>query len=338
MTKPEWQERMKKLLAGYDPFRNIELFEELVTESLPINTWEEFQRWFAQFNGGCFRGHRNASWNLFSTLDRALQKTVKVDTPDIQSTSWQKMNPEANEGAVLLEFQRGAHHHHHSPTPPIDEVVDWLALMQHHGAPTRLLDWTLSPYVALYFALQGESEGDAALWAIDLRWLSDRSNELLRQNDENCPDGSDFYAIGQYINRILFGNDNLYIVIPTAPKQLNERMLTQQGQLLCNLRHDVGFSTSLLGMLIRPAIVEQQVVSKVVLKRDQRIMFLEELRRMNIHSASLFPGLDGFARSLAVNLEISVAHQIEAHKQAVIEQIREARQRKKLTQQTPLDQ
>jgi hypothetical protein len=65
------------------------------------------------------------------------------------------------------------------------------------------------------------------------------------------------------------------------------------------------------------------VVSRVVLKKHHRIHFLEELRRMNIHSASLFPGLDGFARSLAVNLDISLAHQVESRKEAMIQNIRE---------------
>jgi hypothetical protein len=62
-----------------------------------------------------------------------------------------------------------------------------------------------------------------------------------------------------------------------------------------------------------------------VLKRDQRIRFLEELRRMNIHRASLFPGLDGFAKSLAVNLEIAVANQVEQQKEQTIKMIRESR-------------
>src|SRR5438270_5558340 len=102
-------------------------------------------------------------------------------------------------------------------------------------------------------------------------------------------------------------------------------MLAQQGQLLCRLRHDRDFSTSLLEMLIHPSIVDRQVVSKIVVNRHQRIAFLEELRQMNIHSASLFPGLDGFARSLAVNLDIEVARQVEDYAQGLEEKLRKHR-------------
>jgi hypothetical protein len=331
MTASQWQDRMKKMLADYDAFRNLELFEGLVTEDDPISTWGQFQSWFAPFkNTGSFRGHRQASWNLIPTLDRALLKTVAVEN----STVREKLSPERNERAVLLDFQRGAHHHCKT-TPGSGEVVDWLALMQHYGAPTRLLDWTRSPYVALYFAVQGDSEGEAALWAIDVEWFEQRSKELLREHDKHCPDSSDFRAFCEYINGILFREDNPYIIVSASPLQLNERMLAQQGQLMCNLRHDVGFSTSLLGMLIHPSIVDRQVVSKVVLKRDQRILFLEELRRMNIHDASLFPGLDGFARSLGVNLDISVAHQIEVQKQEMRANILESRTRARPSGDTP---
>jgi hypothetical protein len=169
--------------------------------------------------------------------------------------------------------------------------------------------------------MQGDVAGEAALWAIDLEWLEKRSNVLLRQDRTDYPDGADFRTLAEYTNRILLLDDNPYIIVAASPMQLNERMLKQQGQLLCSLRHDVGFSTCLLGMLIHPFVVDRQVVSKVIVNRDRRIEFLEELRRMNIHSASLFPGLDGFAQSLAGGLNISVAHQVEARKEAMLENI-----------------
>ena len=320
---------MEMLQAKYDPFRPDERLEKLVTETEKetVSSWGDFQQWLAPFNvGGCFRGHRDASWSLVTTLDRALWKTISIEKDGICNTSATKVNPARNERAALLEFQRGAHHYYAS-TPASDQIVDWLALMQHFGAPTRLLDWTRSPYVALYFAMQGDSAGDSALWAIDLQWFEERANELLRQHDKGCPDRSDFKTLYEYTNRILLGDDNPGYIVAASPIRLNERMMAQQGQFLCSLRHRGVFSASLLEMLIGPPTVDRQVVSKVVLKRDQRVQFLEELRRMNIHSASLFPGLDGFARSIAVNLDIDVAHQMEDRKQELIEELGQSQDR-----------
>jgi hypothetical protein len=312
---------MDKLLGKLDPLLAVEYFEQLVTEPDPITTFEEFECWIAPLKSdGCFRGHREAAWGLITTLDRALFKTITVETNEVHSKKRLKLDPAENERAVFLEFQRDAHHYC-ANTPPTDRVVDWLALMQHHGAPTRLLDWTRSPYVALYFAMEGGSEGDAAIWAIDWRWLEQRSGELLRQHSKDYPEGSDFRSLCDYISRIVFRENNPYMIVPASPIQVNGRMVAQQGQFLCRLRHDVNFSSSLLDMLIHP-IAERQVVSRVVVKRDQRIKFLEELRRMNIHSAALFPGLDGFARSLATNLEIAVSHQVESEREAMIKILR----------------
>jgi len=52
--------------------------------------------------------------------------------------------------------------------------------MQHHGAPTRLLDFTYSFYIAAYFALE-ESEKDCAIWALNMKWSVEESKAKFKK-------------------------------------------------------------------------------------------------------------------------------------------------------------
>jgi hypothetical protein len=65
---------------------------------------------------------------------------------------------------LLRNFRKYAHQEAPGPTE-----WDWMALGQHHGLPTRLLDWTFSPLVALHFATASWPEDDAVLWAVDVQ-------------------------------------------------------------------------------------------------------------------------------------------------------------------------
>jgi hypothetical protein len=222
--------------------------------------------------------------------------------------------PRSAEVDLLVEFQRRAHHYPET-TPALDEVVDWLALMQHYGAPTRLLDWTYAPYVALYFALEdASSKSDSALWAIELDWLIESSQTALRKHEPELASITDFRARCEYINRMVLAETNPNIVILANPFRMNQRLTAQQGTFLCSLSHIEEFYFSLLRMMASPATPAKPVVRKLLIMPEARIGLLKELKRTNITGASLFPGLDGFARSLRVNLEIELdatKHQIE---------------------------
>lgn len=111
-----------------------------------------------------FRGHKTANYGLEPSVEREARG---------KRISWMGL-----ESHMLNEFQTKARlHMNPNHLPPMEDKLGWLALMQHHGVPTRLLDFTYSPYVALYFSLRGcldpERKGVSEVWAIN-RVILDR--------------------------------------------------------------------------------------------------------------------------------------------------------------------
>src|SRR5207253_8660366 len=107
--------------------------------TVQITSWAEYQRMAesATYRSWGFRGQANSDWPLASSLTRYL--------------TYSGVHPDAwigQEQRIVRIFQRKAHLFLQHVPPPNDSF-QWLGLMQHHGAPTRLLDVTWSPYVAL---------------------------------------------------------------------------------------------------------------------------------------------------------------------------------------------
>jgi hypothetical protein len=117
-----------------------------------IGSWAEFQEHVdhPQFRRWAFRGQEQSGWHLNSTLSRHL-----VDF-GVHRDVWAHQ-----EDRIIRIFCRKAQSLPQR-MPQKDDVFQVLALMQHHGAPTRLMDFTWSPFVAAFFALE-KARGDCAV-------------------------------------------------------------------------------------------------------------------------------------------------------------------------------
>jgi hypothetical protein len=204
-----------------------------------------------------------------------------------------KVHPDAwaqQEYRILRIFKRKAHlllEH----LPEETDSFQWLALMQHHGAPTRLLDFTWSAYVATFFALE-RATSEAAVWALFPAGLSNRPVRTIRASQRVKLDEMAPWVEGGYEKHFLPNNNR--IVVAGEPLRMNQRLIAQSGTFV------------MPGVLDKPieALVPHAAVTKFVLDVGaMRRRAMAELYHMNLSNATLFPGLDGLARSLAFELE-----------------------------------
>jgi len=254
-----------------------------------IRGWKElfdqYQRIVERPGRWVFRGQKASDTTLMTTLERAVGEFY----PDAPRKSF------AIESRLLQEFRRRAHQYLES-LPPEYDTLDWLALMRHYGAPTRLLDWTNSFFVAAYFALK-ESADAYAILALDARWCRDRSNAVLGERpgkDVFQQDGSERQA--RKFDRFFRPPRPKPFVYPLNPFRLNERLTTQQAIFLCPGDISRTFQENLDALRRRGDAADRYIRFRIPKKARREI--LQHLYRMNMDGRTLTPGLEGFASSL----------------------------------------
>ncbi|MDB5900240.1 MAG: hypothetical protein JWP22_2880 [Ramlibacter sp.] len=261
-----------------------------------LRRWSEFVEHTEALEGWAFRGHVNALWPLVPSLTRRLQQF----SPD------PRLWP-LREARAMRIFRRKAHIYLSDRTALEDELR-CLALMQHHGASTRLLDFTKSPFVAAFFALESASR-DVAVFALNTPALWHSAPSFDPSLTRACIDprvagNFDRYFAGNKLPLMWFGE----------PSEMDSRLVAQSGLFVVP------------GVLDQPldAILDgyggsEDLLTKFILPLEMRHAAMRALYRMNVTYATLFPDLDGLARSVSYELEAIWERLVEDYEQGEVE-------------------
>lgn len=176
-----------------------------------------------------------------------------------------------------------------------DSVWNWLAVAQHHGLPTRLLDWTYSPYVAMHFATDNlESfSRDGVIWCVDY----DRTNQLLPDvlKEQLREEGSFVFTADMLLRAAsaLHEFDALAdgeFLIFFEPPSLDNRIVNQFALF--------SLLSSPIARLDRWLERIPQIAKRIVIPAGLKWEIRDKLDQGNINERVLFPGLEGLSRWL----------------------------------------
>ena len=258
--------------TSMDDMREVRIstFSELI-ERLYADSW---MAPLCRFRSNlAFRGMSDASHALETKLHR-LGRT-----------------PGAVESHLLRNFRKYAE----SEPGRDDSVWSWLALAQHHGLPTRLLDFTYSPMVAMHFVVDDLSDFnvDGVIWCVDFvktnNVLPERLKAILAE------EGSNAFTV-EMLSRVA---GNLYdldrsgpdpYVLFFEPPSLDQRIVNQFALFAMMSNPEARLDH----WLRRRADLGFRIIVPASLKWELR----DKLDQANISERVLFPGLDGLSRWL----------------------------------------
>ena len=259
-----------------------------------VRSWGELLKLIREFrqskNKWVFRGQLSR-WELTTALERQCQKSG-IGLNAVKEIEYK----------MIRDFRRLYDGNDRETVR--EDTLYCLSLMQHYGAPTRLMDWTYSPFIATYFALeyaQDHDGEDGALWCLNVDWCWEKARKVAGTKVIKMRNA---YRNEQTFQTLYMGDKPRKLVFLENPFLLHTRLSRQQGVFLC--QGDVTSSlVDNLKNLDPDGYNNMENVLKIGCKltRESRIDALEELHQMNIDRTILFPGLEGFAKSMNYRLE-----------------------------------
>lgn len=200
-----------------------------------------------------YRGQSNSSWRLIPGLERLRSKT---------RGGFICNNLHALEKSVLESFENLAFNYKNTN----GEILDLISLGQHYGLPTRFLDWTSNPLIALYFSVKKESGANGSVWMLNV-------NEKFKKT---LSSSFDLSTTEFYIH---------------SPKSLGERILNQSSIFTVHPIIDGKF-VDLIGYL------PSEFLLKIEIKHNIFAKIRYELSRLGIHDMHIYPDLSGVSSFL----------------------------------------
>jgi hypothetical protein len=221
-----------------------------------------------------FRGQTLASEDLSSRLLRLAAGRAGVERLEIH---------------LLRNFRKYAYEQGST-----DSIWNWLAIAQHRGLPTRLLDWTYSPFVALHFATANLShmKEDGVVWTINFvdanRSVPGRLKRIMAAEGSDTATVDMLRAVGSLRDFDRLGRSPFVVFL--EPPSLDPRIINQFA--LFSLMSSA--SATLDDWLAKHSRLARRVIVPASLKWEVR----DKLDQANVNERVLFPGLDGLSRWL----------------------------------------
>ncbi|MFH1913264.1 MAG: FRG domain-containing protein [Pseudomonadota bacterium] len=244
--------------------------------TIEIDSWNEFEKRVSrhQHRQWIYRGQADSKWLLESSYHRFCDYVKSI----------RRRSPTKNdhEKVLLSRFKHYAQLY-------LDRIpskdAEWLALMQHHGTPTRLLDWSFSPYIAAYFAVE-TGQSNFSIYCMN--------HEAFALMDAEYFNGEDFKKIK--VDFLNYRDRSKSFIFAYEPAFKHKRLVAQQALFTVPSTNYVSYNEILKDYDLSSTFL------KIVIPAKLRCEWIKKLSRMNINAATLFPDLDGFCRSIKFDL------------------------------------
>lgn len=250
-------------------------------QEIVIGSWDELQKavfdevWDEKVmryrDNRIYRGSADQSWQLIPSLNRVCSHDLSL------------------ESHVFRQFRK----YGYTELAEYSGFWSLLPVAQHHGLPTRLLDWTYSPMVAAHFATEDTKyyDRDGVIWCLDVTDFKAHMPEELQAKLRET--GSNIFTIGM-LEKLIPNFEWMKTLssepyaIFFEPSSMIDRIVNQYA-----LFSVVSDPSVLISDLIESKKIECR---KIIIPREVKLEIRDKLDYINISERMIYPGLDGVCR------------------------------------------